>query len=117
MGAISIEKLPKICFRCGWIVHGLDGCSLGGGGVEKNDPSLLQYGEWLRAEGVHAVNSQLCLQVIASQVGKVIRRKWELGWKDQQKVLIKQVSSRMGRRNSQCQQREQGVSAVARFQA
>ncbi|XP_042952130.1 uncharacterized protein At4g02000-like [Carya illinoinensis] len=41
----SYEKMPRICFTCGCIEHGKEGCKVGGeaGGQEN------QYGQWLRA--------------------------------------------------------------------
>ncbi|XP_042958054.1 uncharacterized protein LOC122293569 [Carya illinoinensis] len=40
---LSYEKLPKICFKCGRLVHGVEGCAglVGRGGGS-------QYGTWLR---------------------------------------------------------------------
>ncbi|XP_035549240.1 uncharacterized protein LOC118349286 [Juglans regia] len=40
------EKLLRMCFTCGWVVHGEDGCK-GGGSMEAMEP---QFGAWLRAE-------------------------------------------------------------------
>lgn len=45
------EKLPKIYFRCGGIVHDVDGCSNRGLGLEKDDNTAIQFGTWLCAEG------------------------------------------------------------------
>ncbi|KAF5445531.1 hypothetical protein F2P56_034577 [Juglans regia] len=36
------EKLPRLCFSCGRIVHGKDGC-------KESEGSVGQYGVWLRA--------------------------------------------------------------------
>ncbi|XP_035539649.1 uncharacterized protein LOC118344020 [Juglans regia] len=41
---LSYEKLPKVCFKCGKIFHGGEGCLETEGNNDK-----LQYGVWLRA--------------------------------------------------------------------
>ncbi|XP_041027018.1 uncharacterized protein LOC121267240 [Juglans microcarpa x Juglans regia] len=41
------EKLPKLCFSCGCIVHGKDGCTARG------DVEAAQYGTWMRARVVN----------------------------------------------------------------
>ncbi|KAF5447236.1 hypothetical protein F2P56_032804 [Juglans regia] len=44
------EKLPKICFSCGWILHGETGCLSGKGDQSETDENSRQFGPWLRAE-------------------------------------------------------------------
>ncbi|XP_042962524.1 uncharacterized protein LOC122296794 [Carya illinoinensis] len=43
----SYEKMSKICFSCGCIVHGINGCSNGEVVSEAKDQ---QYGLWMRAK-------------------------------------------------------------------
>ncbi|XP_042980007.1 uncharacterized protein LOC122310195 [Carya illinoinensis] len=45
--SFKYEKLPKICFSCGWILHGENGCM---NEEEGNQGSSSQFGSWLRAE-------------------------------------------------------------------
>ncbi|XP_042954547.1 uncharacterized protein At4g02000-like [Carya illinoinensis] len=40
------EKLPRLCFDCGWLIHDSKGCRMKC--VEKEEKS--QFGAWLRAE-------------------------------------------------------------------
>lgn len=43
----NYEKLPKICFYCGCIVHGVNRCS---SGQDNHDRKKEQYDFWLRAK-------------------------------------------------------------------
>ncbi|XP_041027053.1 uncharacterized protein LOC121267271 [Juglans microcarpa x Juglans regia] len=43
------EKLPKICFRCGCILHSKQGCLGGEGEGSKAEGDLRQFGAWMRA--------------------------------------------------------------------
>lgn len=50
----SYEKLPKIYFSCGCIVHGVNGCN---GGQGDNDGMEEQYGSGLRAKLIKKTRS------------------------------------------------------------
>jgi hypothetical protein len=41
------ERLPKFCYRCGVIKHGVTGCSASSGARKQN--ALVEFGPWLRA--------------------------------------------------------------------
>lgn len=45
------EKLPKIYFKCGWILHRENGCSSTKGDQEFTATKGNQFGSWPRAEG------------------------------------------------------------------
>ncbi|XP_042972906.1 uncharacterized protein LOC122304702 [Carya illinoinensis] len=47
------ENLPKICFRCGWILHKEMGCQAQYGEEEGDAGTEAQFGSWLRAENVY----------------------------------------------------------------
>lgn len=47
--AFQYEKLPKFCFRCGVIRHGLTGCLQSGGRRTSGEAAETQFGSWLRA--------------------------------------------------------------------
>lgn len=47
---LRYEKLPRICFNCGWLVHGEGGCGLGSRLREERGEDFAQFGSWLRAE-------------------------------------------------------------------
>jgi hypothetical protein len=44
------EKLPRLCFTCGRILHGLKGCPVKGVQRRSADDSLKEWGVWLRAD-------------------------------------------------------------------
>ncbi|KAF5474654.1 hypothetical protein F2P56_006537 [Juglans regia] len=49
---IKYEKLPRLCFKCGWLIHGEKGCLRKKDeedGVGKTEQD--QFGSWLRADG------------------------------------------------------------------
>lgn len=43
---ITYKKLPKLCFRCGQILHGLVSCTESGQKLHENKD---QFGPWMRA--------------------------------------------------------------------
>jgi hypothetical protein len=44
------EKLPRLCFNCGRIMHGTKGCPVKGAQRRAGDDSLKEWGVWLRAD-------------------------------------------------------------------
>ncbi|KAF5471500.1 hypothetical protein F2P56_008288 [Juglans regia] len=47
---LKYEKLPKLCFQCGWLIHGEKGCVREGEGKGIGNVAQEQFGSWLRAE-------------------------------------------------------------------
>lgn len=46
--SFKYEKLPRMCFSCRWIVHGVDGCVR----KENLEGEVPQFGTWLRANWI-----------------------------------------------------------------
>ncbi|TXG69574.1 hypothetical protein EZV62_004509 [Acer yangbiense] len=48
---IRYEKIPKFCFQCGLLGHGVKECSDGLGAIGKELNKEFEFGAWLRASG------------------------------------------------------------------
>ncbi|XP_040990949.1 uncharacterized protein LOC121238174 [Juglans microcarpa x Juglans regia] len=52
------ERLPRFCFKCGAIKHGVHGCvGMLANQEEKKDDNMQQYGSWLRASSSTVASS------------------------------------------------------------
>lgn len=47
---LKYEKLPRMCFKCGRILHDDEGCDEGALKSESMSVTNSQFGAWLRAE-------------------------------------------------------------------
>ncbi|KAF5443043.1 hypothetical protein F2P56_035638 [Juglans regia] len=54
---IKYEKLPKVCFMCGYIAHEAGGCTLKSENLAQHAEKIMQFGPRLRAESTYSRRS------------------------------------------------------------
>ncbi|XP_042939395.1 uncharacterized protein LOC122274420 [Carya illinoinensis] len=99
--SFTYEKLPKICFSCGCIVHGEEGCTRD---MLIKEGEEQQYGSWLRAKFAQKP------KVFNEGRGRREESNWWMKVEEKMSEVGSQKSKEMTKRESGWERREVAVS-------